>query len=173
MKFLWTFKDLLIFPKLRAKTVNTDFVRSFSDFCGFWSRFFCVHVQTFVSSCPEFHAIISRFPRVYFQTFVLSCPDLRAFMSKFLSVHVQILCVHPIFSCSPDFRAFMTWLLCVHFQISCVQQIFLCSPNFCLLMFRYSFVDLIFVRSCSDFYAITRLSCVYVQTFVRFSLFPD
>ena len=30
-----------------------------------------------------------------------------------------------------------------------------------------------FVRSCPDFRAFDRLSCVHVQTFVRFLMFPD
>ena len=46
-------------------------------------------------------------------------------------------------------------------------------PRRKLPMYRLSCVRQTFVRSCPDFRAFDRLSCVHVQTFVRFLMFPD
>ena len=50
---------------------------------------------------------------------------------------------------------------------SAYVQTFVRSPDFRAFMFRLSCVHQTFVRSCPDFRAFTRLSCVHVQTFVR------
>ena len=140
----------------RRSCVHQIFVRSWSEFCAFTrtfvhpSDFFCVN-QTFVRSCPDFRA----FSRPY----VRSRPDFCAFTRLFLHpldfcALTRLSCVHvQIFVRSPDLRAFMIKLLCVH-------QTFPAS-------IRLLCVNQTFVRSCSNFCAFTRPSCVHDQVFVR------
>ena len=163
----------------RLSCVQPIFVRSCPDFCAFISRLSSVQ-QAFVLSCPDVH------PVSCVQLTFVRLPDFRAFKMSFArsstfvrstdfrAIMSRLMCVRQTFVLSPDFRSFVCGRLSVHptfvqstsfrafmFKLSCVCQTFVRLK--CLL-----YVNVLnFVRSCPDFCAFNRFSCVHLQTFKR------